>query len=175
MATLQFFHGGNLDRVEHEMSYKKDRTEYGAGLYMITHYDTAAKYAKGSRKLYVVTINEGNDINDAFLPVDAVKWFINAYVSKPKRNDVFQRLEKHTNEMGVKAYIFDNILNSDKLIQVSKLDELRKFYVHNKIDYNIIKNPFGWGSNETMVVLYNTYKIVDVKRLDPKEKIPVLI
>lgn len=62
------------------------------------------------------------------------------------------------------------------LYLITKYDEAikytkgqRKFYIDNNIDYNIVYNPFGWG--EKMMVLFNMRKIVNIKRIFPKDKI----
>ena len=45
--TMSFYHGGNLDRYDDNLIQRKGRFEYGAGLYLTTHYETAKKYARG--------------------------------------------------------------------------------------------------------------------------------
>jgi hypothetical protein len=64
--TLNFWHGGNLDEFDDIISQKNGRYEYGAGFYITTHYGTAEKYAKGKRKLYLITVEEGLDIKNVF-------------------------------------------------------------------------------------------------------------
>ena len=62
--TMTFWHGGNLDDYNQgAINQKAGRYEYGPGLYLITKYSEAIKYAKGSRKLYKVTVEKGNNIS----------------------------------------------------------------------------------------------------------------
>jgi hypothetical protein len=58
--TMSLWHGGDLEGAYQEtISHKKGRSEWGPGLYLTTHYGTAQKYSKGSRKLYMITIKKG--------------------------------------------------------------------------------------------------------------------
>lgn len=66
-SVFRFWHGGNLENKGDVINHKSGRYEYGPGLYLITHYETALKYSKGSRKLYLISVEVGTDIND-------VKW-----------------------------------------------------------------------------------------------------
>ena len=90
--TMTFYHGGNLDDYDEPVAYKKGRFDYGPGLcpgiYLTTHYGTAAKYAKGGRKLYLITVERGNDSESSYLKWDDVDRFLMAYCIKSKRNEV---------------------------------------------------------------------------------------
>lgn len=169
--TMNFWHGGNLDDYSDVIAQKNGRYEYGAGLYLITHYDTALRYARGSRKLYLVTVEKGVDINESFLDINKIEDFINTYVIGRMRNVVRQRLERFNDNGKVKAYVFNNIILNEKAIKSTNTQFLREFYVRNGIDYDIVKNPYGWG--ETMMVLYNMKKIVNIIQIKPKDKIEV--
>lgn len=167
--TMNFWHGGNLDDYDDIIAQKSGRYEYGAGLYLTTHYDTAYKYSKGSRKLYLITVEKGVDINDAVLDYEPVKSFIQKYAVSSKRKEVFSRLERFNKDGKVKAYVFNNILINEKAIKPINTQELRKFLVSNGIDYEIVDNPYGW--HEKMMVLYNMTKIVKTVIVKPSDKL----
>jgi hypothetical protein len=167
--NMQFWHGGNLDDYNDIIAQKNGRYEYGPGLYLTTHYDTAKKYAKGSRKFYLISVEKGNDINKSILNLDLVKDFIFKYVIKNKQKEILQRIEKYNIDNTIKAYIFNNILLNEKALSPKNTSNLRQFLIDNGIDYEIVDNPFGWG--EKMMVLYNMKKIKDVKIISPKDKI----
>lgn len=169
--TMNFWHGGDLNSFDEIISQKNGRYEYGAGLYITTHYGTAQKYAKGSRKLYLLTVAKGNDIFGSFLPLDKTKDFINTYIISNKRKMLFERLQNHIVDGKVKAYVFNNIILNEKAIKSTNTKFLRNFYVENNIDYEIIDNAFGW--HEKMMVLYNMKKIVNIIQVGPKDKISV--
>lgn len=169
--TRNYWHGGNLDDYNDIISQKNGRYEYGAGLYITTHYDTAKKYSKGSRKLYLITVENGVDINKAYLPVDKATNFIMTYIIKSLRKEILSRLGKYITEEGIKASVFNTIILNEKAIKATNTRYLRQFYVDNGIDYDIVDSPFGWG--EEMMVLYNMKKIVNVIPITNKDIIEV--
>jgi hypothetical protein len=168
-GTMNFWHGGNLDEYDDVIAQKAGRYEYGPGLYIITKYEVASKYAKGSRKMYLITVEKGVDINDAFFNFDTAKEFVNQYVIKNKRKEVFERMEKFKKEDKIKGFVFNNILINEKAVKPINTQKLRQFYIDNGVDYEIIDNAFGWG--EKMMVLYNMKKIVNVIQIKPGDKI----
>ncbi len=171
--TMSFYHGGNLDRYEPSLAQKKGRYEYGAGLYLTTHYETAHKYSKGSRKMYLITVEKGTDINNAYLNIDRAKEFINKYAIANLRKELIKILDSYAKDTTIKAYIFNNILNNYKAIKPSNTNNVRDFFIENNIDYEIVDNAFGWG--EQMMILYNMKKIVKSIIIKPNDKIQDLL
>jgi hypothetical protein len=167
--NMTFWHGGNLDEYNEIISQKNGRYEFGAGLYLTTHYDTALKYSKGSRKLYLVTVEKGNDINNTLLEPNIVKDFINSHIIGNKKNMLWNRLQNYMKDNKIKAYVFDNIILNEKAIKATNTKYLRQFYIDNDIDYNMVSNAFGWG--EKMMVLYNMKKIINIKQVKSTDKI----
>lgn len=165
--TMFFWHGGDLTEYNEIIAQKSGRYEYGAGLYLTTELRVATKYAKGSRKLYLVEVENGIEISNAVIPVEKVHAFIDSYVIGSKRKEIKNRLEKYTNDGQVKANVLNNIILNEKAIQSTKTYHLREFYVQNGIDYEIVHNAYGWG--ETMMVLYNMKKIVSKKIVSEKD------
>lgn len=167
--VLTLWHGGNLDFNEENVSHKKGRWEFGPGLYLTTHYNTAKKYAKGSRKLYQVVVQKGVDIKDVDLPVDTVLAFVNTYVIKAKKRDILERIEKRTSNGMISADTFLNIMINEEAIKNINTSQLRNFLVQNGIDYSIQDSAFGW--HERMLVIFNMKKIVSKKVVKSTEKI----
>lgn len=168
-GTMNFWHGGNLDNYDDVIAQKSGRYEFGPGLYLITKYDEAIKYAKGSRKLYLVTVAIGNDLEHAVINIDTVKNFILKYVMSNKKPLVMQYINARTNDNTIPAFIFNNILINNDAIKPGNTNHLRQFYLDNGIDYSIVNNPFGWG--EDMMVLFNMKKIVNIIRINPKDRL----
>lgn len=169
-GAMHFWHGGNLDNFNDIIAQKNGQYEYGPGLYIITHYSTAAKYAKGSRKLYLVSVMPGVDINEAMISLDEVLKFVNTYVIGRLKKEFLERLKTFIVDNKVKAYGFNNIIINTKAVKSINTHAWRQFYIDNGIDYNIIDNAFGWG-NTKMMVLYNMKKIVNIIRVKPGDKI----
>jgi len=163
---MTFFHGGNLDDYDETVDHKKGRYEFGAGLYLTTQYGTAARYAKGSRKLYLVTVERGNDSETSYLNWDDVDRFLMSYCVKSKRNEIMIRLRKYVLDNKIEAYLLVNVLLNEDGIKPNNTPALRTFLVDSGVDYQMVSNAFGWG--EKMLVLYNMKKIVKLQRVDPK-------
>jgi hypothetical protein len=168
-GTLTLWHGGNLEAGQENIAHKGGRWEHGPGLYLTTHYDTARKYSKGSRKLYKVVIRKGTNIRDVDLPLDAVQRFADTYFIKAKKKDVLSRIEKHINNLKVNADTFLNIVFNEQAIKNTDTDKLRSFLVQNGVDYSIVDNAFGW--RERMIVLFNMKNIISKTVVRPKDKI----
>jgi len=162
---IVLWHGGNLEEDYDAISHKKGRYEYGAGLYLTSHKETARKYAKGNRKLYRITIDKGVEIHDAVLDIKKAHDFINKYVIGSKKKEIKERLSKYVKEDGtVKAFYLNNIILNENAITSTNSKNLRLFLVENGIDYEVVDNAFGWG--ETMYVLYNMKKIINKEIVD---------
>lgn len=179
-TTITLWHGGNLDIIDDTMKFKKGRAEYGPGLYLTTHYDTAQKYSKGSRKFYQVVVEKGNNISDIQIPLDDVKEFVNRHTIKNKRKEVLNHIlevadkrgKTINNEMTVNAETVATLIINYDAIKPSNMEALRQFLLEHNVDYQIVTNPFGWG-DQWMIVLYNMKKVVSKKQILPKDKIEV--
>lgn len=167
--TISLWHGGNLTKELVLIPQKNGRFEYGAGLYATTHYDTARKYSKGSRKLYKLTLRKGNDANNARIDYVKAVGFVNQFVIKSKRKDIIQRLEKFVKNDTISADIFNNVILNEKAIKAVDTVHLSQFFVDNGIDYLLVPNAFGW--HEMMIVIFNLNKIIDVQLIKPSDKI----
>ena len=167
--TRNFLHGGNLSEYSDIIAQKNGRYEFGSGLYLTTQYDVAKKYAKGSRKLYIVTVELGTDIHDSVIDTTKAIDFVKSYVMTAKKKDILYYIDKYNVEGKIKGYLFNNLLLNNKAIKPSNTKYLREFLIQNGIDYEIINNAFGFG--EDMMVLYNMKKIIQTTVFGPKDKL----
>jgi len=169
--TMTLWHGGNLENAtEDSINHKKGRWEYGPGLYLTTHYDTARQYSKGARKLYRITIRKGNNISDVKIPVQNAFNFIDSYVLKNKVREVKDRLQRWISNDTIPANIFSNIM-IDGSMRNTNNHMLRKFLVDNGVDYELVPNAFGW--HEMMVVLFDMSLIVKSEIINSKTPIEI--
>lgn len=169
-GDMVFWHGGNLDVYDDVVAQKNGRYEYGPGLYATTSYNVVMKYKKGGRKLYQLTIARGNDLNDVYLDIEKLNSFVDKFVTVKYRKEIKDAMLKYKRKDGkVPVYVFQNNIINRKAIKPSNTKDLRMFLVDNGIDYELINNASGYG--ETMIVLFNMKKIVNVKRITPKDKI----
>jgi hypothetical protein len=170
--TISLWHGGNLnDSYNETIQHKKGRYEYGPGLYATTNYSTAQKYSKGSRRLYLLTVEQGNDLKTVELPLETVKQFINETVIKGKQKDILNRVEKFVKNGKIDANILNNILINEDAVKSSQTNDWRMFFVDNSIHYNIVDNAFGF--HERMLILFDMKKLINKTVVKPKDKIEV--
>jgi len=155
-GTLTLWHGGNLDEYNESVNHKTGRWEFGPGLYLTTHWETARKYSKGSRKLYRITIQSGNDAASTQIAYEEAVKFVKETVGRAKQKEVLERLSKYSSRLSADTFI--NIIINNDAIKSSNSGVLRSFLVQNGVDYSIQDNAFGW--NERMVVLFNMGKII---------------
>jgi len=170
-GTMTLWHGGNLNDNLGLISQKTGRFEYGSGLYTTTHYDTARKYSKGSRKLYQITLAKGVSANDAMIDYAAALNFVDSVVIRNKRAEVKSRMERFKREDSIPAYIFNNIILNETAITATNTRKLSQFLVDQGVDYLLVPNAFGWG--EMVVVIFNMNKILNIRQIKPNDKIDV--
>jgi hypothetical protein len=177
--TFIFYHGGNLNLTSDNRLTPMDvdkvpaskRIEYGPGLYLTTSSHVVDKYAKGSRKLYKVYVDQGTEINDVKIDISSIDE-LKASLGKPKVQKIRERIEgSRFDEHGkVGAYIVLNFCINDHLLRTEKGRKgMRDFLVRHGVDYELHNSPFGW--KETMMVLFNTKKISKIEQLDKKQPI----
>lgn len=164
--TLKFYHGGNLDNIQSDYTFKTKKMEFGAGLYLTDDYRVVQKYTRGSRKLYLVEVYKGTDIRDAKLDYNLVINFLKRLLSSSSLKTILSSLERYTEDDVVDMSVVNNLLFNYKIVKGVKTKTLVNFYVENGIDYEITNNSFGFG--EDMMILYNTNKIKSIKRLNWK-------
>lgn len=166
--VFNFFHGGDLDNLQDFKNQKSDRIVYGTGLNLTNRYDIAKKYVKGSRKLYHVVVNKGNDINNSKIDFDKVDLFLKTLLSKKNYNIVIEILKSKLDESKkVKGYFLNNILLNHKMLKPSMTGSLISFYTDNGIDYDYSPvSAFG-----QLMILYNVKKIKKITQIKPKDTI----
>lgn len=166
-----FWHGGNLDNMKDDINHAKSRYEYGPGLYLTTSFELAKDYAKGSRKLYMVTVKNGKDISDSTIHRQLIDEFVYMNVIRSKRKLVKQHLDNWTRSDGsVSADIFLNIMLNESAVKPSNAGKIRTFLVESGVDYHITGNI---RYNGEMMILFNMKKILKVQRVLPNDQIAV--
>ena len=174
--TYQFYHGGNLDITTQGTLSPSDltkvpkskRIEYGPGLYLTTSSQVVEKYAKGSRKVYLLSVQKGNDISKVKIDFDKIDE-LSSTIGKSKTKLLKNKLEERFVENGkVPAYVVLNILLNESLLKTEKARKgIKDFLVASGVDYELHQSPFGWG--ESMMVLFNLSLIKNAKVIDRKE------
>ena len=167
--TMNFWHGGDLDNIKDDFRFNKNRIMFGIGLYLAKKYEVAKKYSKGRRKLYLVTIENGNDISNSLFDTNACIEFVKNYCITSKRKEVIHYVNYYSKENKISSYIFNNLILNHHAIKSSNTQNLLNFYINNGIDYEINDN----ATYGRIMVLFNLKKIVKITRVKPTDKITV--
>ena len=171
--TVTLYHGGRglEQRYTDTVAHTKGNWEYGPGLYLTTHYRTAYKYAKGGGRVYKVTVAQGQTAEDTPLDMATMKQFVDRNVIGRKKKEVLSSLESLSLAGSVRtvcAEVFINtILNHEAMVN-SKSGVLKDFLAQHGADYRVVTR-YG-GDNETVLVVFNSKKIQDVKVVSPDTK-----
>lgn len=172
-STISLYHGGrNLEQNYQEtVAHKKGNWEYGPGLYLTTHYDTAYKYAKGGGKVFKVTVEEGQEADDVRLTREVIEQFAKRYVIGRKRQIVADAVNRNINRLKsdtISANTFINIIVNEGAIKNTDSGKFKDFLAQNGVDY-IINTRYG-GRDETVLVVVNPKKIKKVEVVSPNTK-----
>ena len=164
-----FFHGGNLDYFDkNEIEVpKKGRFEYGIGLYLSTSREVADKYSKGSRKLYLVEL-EDNITNLDDVKVNTIEIFehFKTILSKSdllKLKNFFDKKGKEEYSLGV----INNILINYDILKPKYAKFVAEFFISKGADY-AEANTFGFKG--LTIVLFNYSKIKNIKNISKRDE-----
>jgi hypothetical protein len=170
-STFTLWHGGkDLQYNYREFQPSgKGRWEYGPGIYLTTHYDTARKYSSGGKTTYKVVIKKGTDISKVNIPLDTAIDFVKRYAIKKFQKSIIEDLRGIAEKRNGSVYIVavSNLLFNSNAISSANTVALRKFLVDNGVDYEIVTH-FG-GRDETVVVIYNPKIILSVTAVKAKD------
>lgn len=164
---IVMWHGGrDLEHGFREFKEaRKKRWEYGPGLYLTDHYETASKYAKGGGKTYLVEFEVKNFIGNKNLNVDDAFNFIKSYVVKSKVRDILDDIDNNMKRFGsvdsVGAEIFLNLMINYDAVIGKNTKKLNEFLVNNGVDF-LYSHGFA-GRGETIVCLFNNKNIKKIK------------
>lgn len=165
--TMNFWHGGDLDEIKDDFRFKKSRVMFGIGLYLAKKYEVAKKYSKGRRKLYLVTIENGNDISNSIFDSTSCIEFIKKYCITSKRKELIHYVNHYSKENKMNGYVFNNLILNHEGIKPSNTQNLLNFYINNGVDYEINDN----ATYGRIMVLFNLKKMIKVTRVKPTDKI----
>lgn len=164
--TYQLYHGGSGLEYSYKdtMSHSGGRWEHGPGLYLTNYWETANKYSKGSRKLYLVTIKKGIEDKDVRIPIEKIKEFVNDVVIKSKRKEVLSACDRVMLRMkndDIHGDTLINIIINEDAISNTNTSKFQDFLIDCGIDCHI-ERSFG-GRDEIVVVVINPKIIIKVE------------
>jgi len=167
-----FFHGGNLDYFEDEIIIpKKGKYEYGFGLYLTSSRKIADSYSKGSRKLYLVELeNNIVDLNDVYIDVNEVNQNLKTILSKAdfiKMQAPIKRVSDRFDGQ-INLGTLNILMINNEILKPKYGKSIIDFFISKGADAYIDYNTFGW--HETTVVLFNFKKIKNIEKLDRNDE-----
>lgn len=163
---ITLYHGGNLDYFDYTIKpTTTKRAEFGPGLYLTSKEEVARSYAKGSRKLYEVTLESGTELKQINISKDEVYDFFDTIYATSALKRIMSKFERVFDKYGdtITGDTMDAIIFNNKLVKPRNSVELIEFYVKKGADYIVDSNTFGWGE-KTYVVL-NLRKIKGIKKI----------
>ena len=170
---MKLWHGGRNLESDYNKPKKatKGRWEYGPGLYLTTHYETAYKYSKGGGKTYLVDFDLGTHINEIKINLDHALEFISNNTVKNKHKKILDDIHNNMKRMGhhdkVDALVFLNLMINHDAVIGEKTINLNKFLVSQGIDYATV-DRFS-GRDETVFVIFNHKLIKSVSPIKAKD------
>ena len=158
-GEITLWHGGRDLQYDYRevISHGKGRWEYGPGLYLTNDRSIAQRYAKGSRRLYRVTINisGANCLEDTPIPLHDAVDFVERNVKVSLRTKVIDDLTLMYTRRGNRLFA-DTLVNlciNWEAISNSKTDLLRQFLIDHGIDYAHVDRYGGRNGSEVYVVI----------------------
>jgi hypothetical protein len=112
--TFQMYHGGKRwSRLPTELlGNSQGRYEAGVGIYFTNDYNTARRYAKGSRVVHRVEIDKNfKEIENVKLPLIEVVDFVKNLNGLKRRSEIIDSLKNNASRMNT-DFVSANILNN---------------------------------------------------------------
>ena len=164
--TFKMYHGGRRwEQIPTELySSKQGRYECGVGIYFTNHYNTARKYAKGSKVVHLVEIDRNFvDIEKVKIPFEDVVNFVkNAYGMKHKK-EIINDLTGRWKTSEVPAFVLNNLIVNYEAGSGKVGIEILKYFLSKGIDASVIKR----SNDENWLVVFNPRIIKSVKVVNP--------
>lgn len=171
--TFKMYHGGQkwsfLPR-ELQPSFKS-RYEVGVGIYFTNAYETAKRYAKGSRVVQIVDIDKNfKDVDNVKVPLKELLDFIKNVPMMKKKKEIMIDIvnyAKRTNATVVPLSVLNNLIVNYEVGAGKVGLEIAKFFVSKGGDACVQKQSGG----EFWLVVFNPKIMKKVSVVDPKSKI----
>lgn len=168
--TFQMYHGGKRwSRIPTELlGSNKGRYEAGVGIYFTNDYNTARRYAKGSRVVHLVDIDKNfKNLKDVHIPLPELIAFVKSVPGMRRKADIIATLQANAERMkrnAVSADILNNLVVNYEAGAGRAGLEVSKFFVSKGADAHVEKQHGG----EFWLVVFNPSIIKRVTVVDPK-------
>lgn len=164
------YHGGKRwSRIPVEfIGSVKGRYEAGPGIYFTNDYNTARKYAKGSRVVHLVEIDKNyKDIETVDIPLSDMIQFVKSVSGMKHKKEIIQSLQKIAERMQrdtVSADILNNLIVNYEAGAGNVGIAVANYFVGRGIDAHLTNQ----SGNEVWLVVFNPRIIKKMSVIDPK-------
>lgn len=168
--TFQMYHGGKRwSRIPTEIiNSRKNRYEAGVGIYFTNDYNTARRYAKGSRVVHLVDIDKNfKRLKDVYIPVTELVEFVKNASGMRHKTELIQSIMRCAERMGkdtLSADVLNNLIVNHEAGAGKAGVLVANFFVSKGADASI-ENQHG---EEFWLVVFNPKIIKKVSVVDPK-------
>lgn len=170
--TFQVYHGGKkwYYKPTDLLPSKKNRKNYGTGIYTTNFLNTARNYAKGSRVVHLLEIDKNyRDIRYAKIDISEAIDFIKNLNGLRKKGELINQLKYYSERIGkteIGLSILSNIINNNDAAPGLLGKEVSDFLVSKGADGEYISQ----SGNEFWFLIFNPKIIKRFSIVDPKKE-----
>lgn len=156
------WHGGNRWEGSPEIRpAKKERAEWGPGIYGSTHYQRARQYAKGGKVTSLVEFMPQTFLEDAVISHQEASQFVRSCAPVSKRADLLGYVDRYQNldaanlAQGVPATVLVNLWVNNDMSHGKRGMDLNEFLVAHGVDASCSRTTGIDGTPEFWTVIFN--------------------
>jgi len=160
---MRLYHGGRIEGAPEVRPHRGGHAEHGAGIYLTTSWETAAKYAKGGGRVYCFLLKDRLTwINEVRVPYDNALLLVKRLPRvRGGRADLMQRLRRW--EAGVPAEVLLNLVVNTGSSSGETGAMVSRFLADGGVDAVLERRGL-----EDWVVVLNPAVVMNVSVVPPK-------
>lgn len=168
--TFKMYHGGKRwSQLPTElMPHKQGRYEAGVGIYFTNSYNTARRYAKGSRVVHLVELDKNyKELGDIQIPVTELIQFVKSVSGLKRKSNIINDIQRHAERIHsdvVRLNVLNNLIVNHEAGAGRAGVEISKYFVSKGADAHLEKQ----SGDEFWLVVFNPNIIKKVTVVDPK-------
>lgn len=170
--TFKMYHGGKkwYYTPKELLASKKDRHNYGVGIYTTNFLHTARMYAKGSRVVHELQIDKDyHELDTVTINVDEATSFVKNMSGLRNKSDIIESLKRFSERVQKKDIpiaILHNLIHNANAAPGLLGKKVSDFLVSKGVDANYVSQ----SGNEFWLVIFNPNIIKSFKIVDPRKE-----
>lgn len=168
--TFQMYHGGKRwSRIPTEfLGSAKGKYEAGPGIYFTNSYETARRYAKGSRVVHLVDIDKNfKDIDSVSIPLTDIVDFVKTCRGMKHKSEIIDALNRNAERMKrdiISADTLNNLVVNYEAGAGNAGIQIANYFVSKGIDAHMEPQ----SGDEFWLVVFNPKILKNVTVVDPR-------